>query len=62
MGWTTGVKLPVGSMIEIFLFPATSRSPLETTEPHIKRVLAIKRPGSEADHTLPSSVLVKNAW
>jgi hypothetical protein len=47
--------------LAIFLFTIASR------QPPIKWVrgalsLGIKQPGREADHSLPSSVEVKNAW
>jgi hypothetical protein len=51
----------------IFLFTTVSRTALGPTQPPIKWVpgalsLGVKRPGREADHSLPSSAEVKNAW
>jgi len=51
----------------IFLFTTASRTALGVTQPPIQWVrealsLGVKRPGSETDHSHPSSVEVKNAW
>jgi hypothetical protein len=64
-GWTIGVlgfdsQLGLG----IFLFTTASRTALEPTQPPIQWVpgalsLGVKRPGREADHSLPSSAEVK---
>jgi hypothetical protein len=50
-----------------FLFTTASRPGLGPIQPPIQWVpgalsLGIKRPGHEADHSLPSSVEVKNTW
>jgi hypothetical protein len=52
-----GVRVPVGSRIFFF---STSRPPLESTQFPLQGVLGAfspgaKRPGREADHSLPSS-------
>jgi hypothetical protein len=51
----------------IFLFTTASRMALGPTQPPIQWVsgalsLGVKRPEREADHSLPSSAKVKNAW
>jgi hypothetical protein len=51
----------------IFLFTNASRTALGPTQPPIQWVpwtlsLGVKRPGLEADHSLPSSAEVKNDW
>jgi hypothetical protein len=51
----------------IFLFAVMARLALEPTQSPIQWVpgavyVGVKRPGREADHTLPSSAEVKNAW
>jgi hypothetical protein len=51
----------------IFLFTTASRTDLRPTQPPIQWVsgvlsLGVKRPGREAEHSLPSSAEVKNAW
>jgi hypothetical protein len=53
-------------MMEVGI-PAVSRPALGPTQPHIHWVqgalfLGVKRPGSEADHSPPSSAEFKNAW
>jgi hypothetical protein len=53
--------------LRIFLFTTLSRPALGPTQPPIQCVpgavsLRVKRPGREADHSLPSSAEVKNAW
>jgi hypothetical protein len=50
--------------LEIFLFDTMSRPALELTQPPIQWVqrilsLGVKRPGSEADHSPPSSAEIK---
>jgi hypothetical protein len=39
----------------IFLFAAASRLALGPIQPPIQRVQGVKRPGREADHSLPSN-------
>jgi hypothetical protein len=61
----SGVRIQAG--LGIFLFTTTSRPPLWPTQLPIQWVpdalsLKVKRPESEADHSPPSSVEVKNAW
>jgi hypothetical protein len=56
-GWSRG----------IYLFTTASRPALGPTQPPLQWVpgatsLGVKRPGREADHSLPSSADVKNAW
>jgi hypothetical protein len=51
----------------IFLFTTVSRPALGPTQPPIQWVsgavsLGVKRPGCEADHSLPSNAEFKNAW
>jgi hypothetical protein len=51
----------------IFLFTTVSRPALGPTQPPIQWVsgdlsLGIKRPGREADYSLPSRAEVKNSW
>jgi hypothetical protein len=51
----------------ISLFTTASRPALGPTQPPIQWVpgdlaLGVKRPGREADHSLPSSAEVENAW
>jgi hypothetical protein len=51
----------------IFLFTTVSIRALEPTQPPIQRVpgalsLEVKCPGREADHSPPSSAVVKNEW
>jgi hypothetical protein len=51
----------------ILLLTTASRLALGPTQPPIQRVpgalsLGVKRPGSEADHSPPSSAEVKNVW
>jgi hypothetical protein len=58
------VRFPAG--VGIFLLTTASRSALRPTQPLIQWVpgalsLGVKQPGREADHSLPSSVDVKNA-
>jgi hypothetical protein len=51
----------------ICLFTAVSRPALGPTKPPIQWIpgalsVGVKRPGREADHSLPSSAEFKNAW
>jgi hypothetical protein len=53
--------------VRIFLFTTASRPALWSTQPRIQWVtgalsVGVKWPGREADHSLPSSAEVKNAW
>jgi hypothetical protein len=62
---SSGVRVPVGT--RTFLLTTASRPALGPTEPPIQWVpwalsLGVKWPEREADHSLPSSVEVKNAW
>jgi hypothetical protein len=68
MGWTIGV-LGFNSWrgLGIFLFTTASRTALGPTQPPIQWVpgtlsLGVKQLGCEADHSLPPSSEVKNAW
>jgi hypothetical protein len=59
------VRIPAGS--GNFLFTTASRMALGPTQPPIQWVpgslsLGVRRPGREADHSLPSSTEVKNEW
>jgi hypothetical protein len=65
-GWTIGV-LGFDSRrgLRIFLFTTASRTALGPTQPPLQWVpgalsLGVKRPGSEADHSPPSSAEIKN--
>jgi hypothetical protein len=54
-------------VLRIFLFTTTSRPALGPTQPPTQWVpgalsLEVKRPGSEANHSLSSNAEVKNAW
>jgi hypothetical protein len=68
MGWTTGVLgFECRRGLGIFLFATASRTALGPTQPPIQWIpgtlsLGVKRQGREADHSLPSSAEVKNAW
>jgi hypothetical protein len=58
------VRFPTG--LGIFLFTTASRTALDATQPPIQWVpgalsLGVKRPGSEADHSPPSSAKFRNA-
>jgi hypothetical protein len=58
----SSARFPAGA--GIFLFTTASRMVLRPTQPPIQWVpgalsLGVKRPGSEADHSLPTSVDVK---
>jgi hypothetical protein len=59
------VRFPAG--LGIFLLTTASGTALRLTQPPIQWVpgvlfLGVKWPGSEADHSPPSSADVKNAW
>jgi hypothetical protein len=63
----TSKNCRLDSLNIIFLFATASRTVLEPTQPPIQWVLGalslgVKRPGSEADYSPPSSAEVKNAW
>jgi hypothetical protein len=60
-----GFRVPVGS--RNFLFSTSSRPAMEPIQPPIQWVpgaicTGIKRPGREADHSLPNSTEVKKIW
>jgi hypothetical protein len=57
-GWTVGIRFPVGA--DIFLPSTATRLAVRLIKPPIQCVPGMKRPGREADHSLPSSVEVKN--
>jgi hypothetical protein len=65
MDWTIGVLVFDSRLrLEIFLFSTASRMALGPTEPPIQWVPGalsprVKRPGREADNSLPSSADVK---
>jgi hypothetical protein len=65
MGWTIGVLgFDPRRGLGIFPFTTASRTALGPTQPPIQWVpgalsLRVKRPGREADHSLPSSAEVK---
>jgi hypothetical protein len=53
--------------VKNFLFSTSSRPALRSTQPPIHRVPealfpGVKRPGREADHSLPASAEVKKMW
>jgi hypothetical protein len=63
---TTNLYL-VPSLIMRGPIPAASRTAMAPTQPPLQGVpeslsLGVKRPGREADHSLPSSAEIKNAW
>jgi hypothetical protein len=67
-GWTIGV-LGFDSRrgLRICLFTTVFRKALRPTQPPIQWLpgvlsLGVKPPGREADHSPPSSAVVKNAW
>jgi len=65
-GLDDGGLIP-GGCLGIFLFATTSRKALGPTQTPIKREPGflspgVKRSGSEADYTPPSSAVVKNVW
>jgi len=45
-----------------FISGTTFRPTLEPTQPPIQRIAGVKWPGRKADHSIPSSAEVKNAW
>jgi hypothetical protein len=54
-------------VLHFFLFASLPNMALEPTQPPIQWVSGalspeVKRPGREADYSLPSSAKVKNAW
>jgi len=53
----TGVQFLVGEMLGFFLFATAPRPALGPTQ---VLTIGVKRPGLEADHSLPSSAGVKN--
>jgi hypothetical protein len=53
-----GLGVPVWPRI----FFTSSRLALGSNQPLIQRVLGVKRPGSEADHSLLAVVEVKELW
>jgi hypothetical protein len=60
-----GVRVPV--RVTNFLFSTSSRPALGSTWPPIQWVprafsQGVKRPGREADHSLPASAEVKKMW
>jgi hypothetical protein len=67
-GWTIGVLgFDFRRGLGIFHFTTASRTALGPTQPPIQWVpgalsLGVKRQAREADHSLPSSAEVKNAW
>jgi hypothetical protein len=67
-GWTIGVlEFDFRRELGIFLLNTVSRTVLGLTQPLTQWVpgafsLGVKRPGREADHSLPSSAEAKNAW
>jgi hypothetical protein len=59
--------IPAGAVMGLFLLATTSRLALGPTQPPVQWVAGaftpgIKRPGSEANHSPPSSAEVKNPW
>jgi len=67
MGWTTGVQSLAGAMMEFFLNATASRPELESNQPPIQWLPGalsswVRWPGREANHSPPSSVVVKNKW
>jgi hypothetical protein len=55
-----GVRVPTG--VKNFLFSKSSRPALRSTQPPLQWVPGIKRPGSEVDHSPPTSAEVKKMW
>jgi len=45
MGWTTGVQLLAGAMMELYLFTVTSRQPLGHTQPPLQCIPEVLAPG-----------------
>jgi hypothetical protein len=74
--WDSSVGIALGCELDDWgsrkglgnlLFTTASRPTLGPTQPPIQWVLGalssgVQRPGREADHSLPSSAEVKNAW
>jgi len=63
----TGVQLPAGTVMTVFLFATVYRPALDPVQPPVQWVpgalsQGVKRPGRKADHSLPSSTEVMNAW
>jgi len=63
----TGVKFPGRAIMGNFLFATASRPALGPIQPLSNGycgavILAVKRPGREADHSPPSSAEVKHKW
>jgi hypothetical protein len=48
--------------VQNFLFSSSSRPALGPTQPPIQWVLGVKRPGCEANHSLPASAEVNKIW
>jgi len=48
----TGVRFPAGAGVLPASYPMGTGSPF----------VGLKRPGREAEHSLPSSIEAKNAW
>jgi hypothetical protein len=64
MGWTTGDSELIPYKVMIFLLSTSSRPAVGPTQPPIQWVSGalsprVKRPGREADHSLPTSAEVK---
>jgi hypothetical protein len=62
-----GVRFPAGAIMGFFHFSTASKLALRPTRPPIQWIPgslspSFKRPGREADLSLPSSAEVKNAW
>jgi hypothetical protein len=62
-----GFRGSIPAELEISLFSTAPKPALESTQPPIQWVPealspGVKRPGREADHSLPSNAEVKNAW
>jgi hypothetical protein len=57
-----GVGVPSPGRVKNFLFSMASRPALGPTQPPIQWVRGVKRPGHEADHSLPTSAEVKKMW
>jgi hypothetical protein len=68
MGWTTGFQFPAEAVMFFFfcspLRPDRLRAPVPPPSQWVQEALisSIKRPGHEADHSLPYCAHVKNAW
>jgi hypothetical protein len=62
-----GSRVRFSAGLGIFPFTTASRTALRPTHPPIQWVpgalsVGVKQPGREADHSLPSSAEIKNAW